>query len=38
MHIIHTNTIEEIAIQDSDENVWKSDPLKQVVEEQIECL
>jgi len=36
--VIQTNAIEEIAIQDGDENVRESNPLKQVVEEQVERL
>jgi len=37
-YILLTNSVEEIAIQDGDKNVRETDPLKQVVDEQVEGL
>jgi len=34
----HTRSVEEIAIHDSYKNVRETDPLKQIVQEQVEGL
>ena len=36
--VLHTRAVEEIAIHNSNKNVREADPLKEIVQEQVEDL